>query len=63
MVTNLTRETMTSSVISRPISVVVKFSAIIKIYKYRWCHEGQHFIPMAMEVHGAFKCDMDRFIR
>jgi hypothetical protein len=25
--------------------------------------EGHHFIPMAMEVHGAPRCDMDRFIK
>ncbi len=26
-------------------------------------HEGYHFISMVMEVHGAPRCDMDRFIR
>jgi hypothetical protein len=26
-------------------------------------HEVHHFIPMAMEVHGAFGRDMDHFIR
>jgi ubiquitin C-terminal hydrolase len=44
---------MTSSVINQPTSVVEKFNTIIKIYKYIRLHEGQHFIPMTMEVHGA----------
>ncbi len=43
---------MILSVISRPTSVVVEFSVIIKICKYRRLHEGHHFISMAMEVHG-----------
>jgi hypothetical protein len=41
----------------------VKLNAIAKICKYRGFHEGQHFIPMAMEVHGTLMCDMDRFIK
>ncbi len=41
----------------------MKLSAIVKIRKYRGLHEGHHFIPMAMKVHGALECDMDRFIR
>jgi len=52
-----------SSVISRPTNVAVKFNAIVKINKYKELHERHHFILMAMEVHGAFKCDMDRFIK
>jgi hypothetical protein len=52
-----------SSVIIRPIGVIAELSAIAKIYKYRRLHEGHHFIPMAMEVHGAFGRDMDRFIK
>jgi hypothetical protein len=41
----------------------MEINAIVKICKYRGFHEGHHFIPMAMEVHGAPKHDMDHFIR
>jgi hypothetical protein len=54
---------MTLTVISRPIGVVVKFSVIVKICKYEVLHEGYHIISMAMEVHNAHGCDMDRLIR
>ncbi len=54
---------MASSVINQPTSVVAKFNAIIKIDKYRGFHEGQHFILMTMEMHGAPRHDMDCFIR
>ncbi len=51
------------SVISQPTSVAAKFNTIVKICKYRKFHEGHHFVSMAMEVHGALECDMDRFIK
>jgi hypothetical protein len=54
---------MVLSVISHPTCVVAKLNAITKIYKYRGLHEGHHFIPMVMEVHDAFRRDMDRFIK
>ncbi len=54
---------MVSNVIGRPTNVATKFNTITKIRKYKGLHEGLHFIPMAMEVHDAPKCDMDRFIR
>jgi hypothetical protein len=41
----------------------MKLSAIARIHKYRGFHEGHHFIPMALEVHGAPGRDMDRFIK
>jgi hypothetical protein len=41
----------------------MKLNVIVKICKYRRLHEGHHFIPMAMEVHGASRHDMDRFIK
>jgi hypothetical protein len=63
VVTNLTHETVASNVISRPIGVVRKLSTIAKICKYKGLHEGHHFIMMAMEVHGAFRHDMDCFIK
>jgi hypothetical protein len=63
MVTNLTRETMASNVISWPTNVDAKFNPIGKIHKYRGFHEGHHFIPMVMEVHNTFEHDMDCFIR
>ncbi len=63
VVTNLTRKIVAMSVISRPSGVVAKLNAITKIHKYKRLHEGHHFIPMAMEVYGAFGHDMDRFIR
>jgi hypothetical protein len=59
VVTNLTQETMAMSVMNQQTSVVAELSAIIKIRKYKRFHEGHHFIPMAMEVHGAPMCDMD----
>jgi hypothetical protein len=51
------------NVISQPTSVVVELNTIIKICKYGGLHEGHHFIPMAMEIHSAPRCDMDPFIR
>ncbi len=57
------RKMMASNVINQPTSVVAKFNGIIKIHKYRGLHEGQHFILMTMEVHGAHRHDMDCFIR
>ncbi len=54
---------MALNVISRPTNVIMKLSAIIKIHKCIGFHEKQHFILMAMEVHGAPRRDMDRFIR
>ncbi len=41
----------------------MELNAIATIYKYKGLHEGHHFIPMAMEVHGALGHDMDRFIK
>jgi hypothetical protein len=58
-----TQEMVASSVISQPTSVVAELSAIVKICKYKGLHKGHHFIPMAMEVHGTPKCDMDHFIK
>jgi hypothetical protein len=56
------QEMVALSVISRLIGAIVELNAIVKIGKYRGLHEGHHFILMAMEVHGAFGHDMDRFI-
>jgi hypothetical protein len=63
VITNLTWEMVAMNVISWPIGVIVKFSAIVKIHKYKRFHEGHHFIMMPMEVQSALRCDMDRFIR
>jgi hypothetical protein len=41
----------------------VKLNAIAKIYKSKRLDEKHHFIPMAMEVHDAFKRDIGRFIK
>jgi hypothetical protein len=57
-----TWETVATNVISRPASVAMKLSTIVNIHKYIGLHEGHHFIMMAMEVHGAPRCDMDCFI-
>jgi hypothetical protein len=54
---------MISNVISRLANVVVELSAIAKIRNYKKLHERHHFIPMAMEVHGAPKCDTNCFIK
>jgi hypothetical protein len=35
----------------------------VKICKYRRLYKKHHFISMAMEVHGAPRCDMDYFIK
>ncbi len=42
---------------------MAKLNTIAKICKYKRFHKGRHFIPMAMEVHNAFGCDIDCFIR
>jgi hypothetical protein len=49
---------MALSVISRSLGAIVELSTIVKIYKYRRLQEGHHFIPMAMEVHGASRRDI-----
>jgi hypothetical protein len=51
------------SVITPPIDATMEFSVIAKIYNYKGFHERHHFIPMAMEVHGALGRDMDHFIK
>jgi len=63
VVIDLTQRTMATNVISRLAGVTAELNAIAKIHKYKRLHEGHHFIPMAMEVHDAFGCDMNRFIR
>ncbi len=63
VVTDLMQKTMASSVINQLVGADVKFNTIVKICKYRGLHEGHHFIPMAMEVHGAPGRDMDCFIK
>ncbi len=63
MDTNPTQEMVALSVISRLVGAIAKFSTIAKICKYRGLQEGHHFIPMAMEMHNAPECDMDRFIK
>jgi hypothetical protein len=52
---------MALSVISRPIGAIAKFNPITQIHKYKKPHEGHDFIPMAMEVHGIPRRDMDRY--
>jgi hypothetical protein len=47
-----------TSVINRLVDVVAKLNIIVKIYKCKGFHEGHHFIPITMEVHG-----MNHFIR
>jgi hypothetical protein len=63
VVIDLMRETMALSVINQLVSAIVKLNVIVKIHKYRGLHEGHHFIPMTMEVHGTPMHDMDRFIK
>jgi hypothetical protein len=63
VVINPMREMMALSVISQPIGAVVEFSAIAKFHKFRRLHETHCFIPMAMEVHGIPRHDMDHFIK
>ncbi len=41
----------------------MKINTIPKIRKYIRLHEEHHFIPMAMEVRGAPKHDMDYFLK
>jgi hypothetical protein len=60
---DLMRKIVASNVISRIVGVVTELNIIPNIRKYRRFHEGHHVILMTMEVHGAHKCDMDRFIR
>jgi hypothetical protein len=63
VVTNSTWEMVTTSVISWPTCATTEFSINAKIRKYRRFHDRHHFIPMAMEVHNAFRHDMDHFIK
>jgi len=41
----------------------VELNVVAKMCKYKRLHEGHHFIPMAMKVHGAPRHDMDHFIK
>ncbi len=63
VVIDLMWESMALNVINQPVGAVVKLSIIAKICKYKGFHEGHHFIPMVIEVHSTFECDMDHFIR
>jgi hypothetical protein len=63
VVTNPTQEMVASNVNIQLIGVVAKLNAIVKIHKYKGFHEGNHFIPMAMEVHNTFEHDIDHYIR
>ncbi len=63
VVTDMLWKIVALNVISWPIGVDTKLSAIAKICKYRGFHEGHHFILMAMAVHSASEHDMDRFIK
>jgi len=63
VVIDSTWDTVALSVNSQPIGVVAKLSTIDKIRKYRRLQEGHHFIMMAMEVHIAFRRDVDCFIK
>ncbi len=54
---------MALSAISRLIGVVVEFSVIAKIHKYKRLHGRHHFILMSMDVHGTPKSDVDNFIK
>ncbi len=56
-------EMVAFSVISQPTSATMRLNAIIKIHNHGRLHEGHHIIPMAMEMHGAPKHDMDCFIK
>jgi hypothetical protein len=63
VVTHLMWETMALNVITRLVGADGEFSAIVKNRKYKRFHERHHFILMAMEVHNAFRNDMDHFMR
>jgi len=63
VIINPMRKTMISGVINQPTNVVAKLSVITNIHKYKGLHEGHHFISMAMELHNAFRCDMNHFIK
>jgi hypothetical protein len=53
VVINPTWKMVAMNVINLPTSAVSKLSAIVKICKYKKLHDGRHFIPMAIEVHGV----------
>ncbi len=63
VVTNLTWETMVTSVINQLANASVKSNTTVKIRKYGRLHKRHHFILMAMEVHGALGHDIDCFIK
>jgi hypothetical protein len=56
-------EMVALNVIIQPTSVATELNTIVNIHKYKGFHERHHFISMAMEVHGALRCDMDHFMR
>jgi len=63
LVIDLMQDIVVSNVINWLIGVVVELNTISKIHKYKRLHEGHHFIPMAMDVHGTCVRDMDHFIK
>jgi hypothetical protein len=63
VVINSPWKTLIINVINQPVSVNAKLKTIVKIRKYRWLCEGQHFISMVGEVHSAPRHDMDCFIK
>jgi hypothetical protein len=63
VVIDSTQETVTMSVINQPTNAAMKLNTITKIHNYRRLREEHHFIPMSMEVHDAFECEMDCFIK
>jgi len=63
VVTNPTRETMVSIIISQLVGAIAEHNAIVNIRKYRGLQEGHHFILFVMEVHSALGHDMNCFIR
>jgi hypothetical protein len=62
MVIDMMKKMVASNLISRPKNVAIEFKASVKIRKYKGLHEKYHFIPMAMEVNGTPRHDMDYFI-
>jgi hypothetical protein len=63
MVIDPTWEMVALNVINWPTCATMKLNTIVKIRKYRRLHENHHLNPMAMEVHGAYGCNMDCFIK
>jgi len=63
LVIDLMWDIVASNVINWLIGAAIELNTFSKISKYKRLHEGHHFIPTAMDMHGTCVHDMDHFIK